>query len=360
MFGRIPRYVFRAFLAAFAITLVSVLALFVLVDLFTKIGDFVKPEREGLLAYMARYYLWHLPVIFAQVGPVVTLVGVAFALARLRRAGELLPVTASGMSLTRALGPVLLFAGALAAGSLALEEWGIPAAGVRIRSGGLTARGDRFQFDALVYDRTRRVLFFAGKYTPADRSAENVHLIEFDESGREGGRTFAWSAQALPGGGWRLGGGGYRHRYDADGRRQGTGRPERFDTLDYRETDLLPYDVELGGQEGRFRSLSGLAHDAVRLPDAPGPRVELHARVAHPLAHLALLLVGLPLVLAREARTVLLGPLLAGAVCGAYFVLQAVAAELGGRGLVPPALAGWAPVGIFAALGLARWETLPT
>ncbi|MCI0339594.1 MAG: LptF/LptG family permease [Planctomycetales bacterium] len=256
VFGRIPGYVFRAFLAAFAITLVSVLSLFVLVDLFTKLGDFVKPERGGLLAYIATYYLWHLPVIFAQVGPVVTLVGVAFALSRLRRAGELLPVTASGMSLTRALGPVLLFSGGLAAGGIALEEWGIPAAGARIRSGGLTARGDRFQFDALVYDRARRVLFFAGKYTPAEQSAENVHLIEFDEAGGERGRTFAWTAHALPGGGWRLGGGGYRHRYDAEGRRLGTGAPDRFESLDYIGTDLLPYDVEAGGQEGRFRSLS--------------------------------------------------------------------------------------------------------
>jgi lipopolysaccharide export LptBFGC system permease protein LptF len=107
-------------------------------------------------------------------------------------------------------------------------------------------------------------------------------------------------------------------------------------------------------------SLSALWR-ATRDPGVPAtPRVHLHSRLAHPLAHLALLLAGLPLVLRRESRSLVVGALLAGAVCGAYFLLQIACFDLGVRGWIPPALAGWAPVAILAAFGLALFDTLPT
>ena len=153
---------------------------------------------------------------------------------------------------------------------------------------------------------------------------------------------------------------GYRLAYDAEGRRTDGGTPAPFASLAYPRLQLRPYDVEHEGEAGQSRSLTSLAREAARAPELPGLRLELHGRLAHAFAHLALLLAGLPLVLRRESRSVVLGPLLGGGCCAAYFGLQAVAVDIGTRGLVAPALAAWAPVACLVAIGLAWWDTLPT
>lgn len=369
---RLSRYVFRAFLRDFAITLCALIALFLIVDGASQAGNFVKSGGEGMVLHLVRYYLLQLPMIFVQIGPVVTLVGAAFALNRLRSQGELLPILASGISLHRVLAPIIVFGLLLSALSVAFEQWVIPAASSAKREGGLSITRERQIYNLLVTDSEADLLVFIGKYVPQAQTMDNVHVFEM---GREGGawrvRGHLHARRGVPAseGGWRLED-GYRHDYDAQGRRTGDSGAVRFNSQRYTRSTLMPDDVQnassLGlslrggtGLEGRS-SLSEL-YAIAQTPAAPAaPRARFHARLAHPLAHLALLLAGLPLVLRRESRNLFLGPLLAGGVCAVYFLMQAVAFDLGIRGAISPAMAGWAPVGLLIAAGWWRWDTLPT
>ncbi len=369
---RLSRYVFATFLRNFVITLLAIVALFLIVDGATQAGNFVKSGREGMAGHLLRYYLLQLPVIFVQIGPVVTLVGAAFALTRLRKQGELLPILASGISLHRVLAPIVVFGVAMAAVSVAFEQWVIPVASQAKRTGGLSITRERQIYNLLVTDHKADLLVFIGKYVPSTATMENVHVFEM---GREGGawrvRGHLHARRGSPArdGGWLLTD-GFRHDYDASGRRVSEHGAALFNTQRYTRTTLLPDDVQNASRIGvSLRGGAGLEGRAsltdlyaiAGAPSAPAaPRARFHARLAHPLAHLALLLAGLPLVLRRESRNVFAGPLLAGAVCAVYFLLQAVAFDLGIRGVISPALAGWAPVGILLGVGWWSWDALPT
>jgi lipopolysaccharide export LptBFGC system permease protein LptF len=361
--------VFRQFGGAFALTLAVVLALFLVVDGATKVEDFYRAGRQDLPLFVLRYYAFHPPFIFMQVAPVVTLVAAAFTLGRLQRQGELTPILASGVSLHRVLRPVCAFAALAGAVTLALDEWVTPAAGEAIRERTLSARGARAQFNVIAEDPRGAVVLFVGKYTPATAEMENVHVLEMAE-GPPGtgadltewsirGRVFAWTGRYDPADGWILGD-GYRYAYDAVGARVGDGAPARFESLPYPRLRLKPIDVEHQGEAGRIRSLTRLAREVADAPDLLPPRLELHTRLAQGLAPLALLLAGLPLVLRREVRSIVLPPLLAGGVCAAWFLLQAIAQQLGTAAIIPPALAGYGPPAILLALGIACADAVPT
>ncbi|MHC5021437.1 MAG: LptF/LptG family permease [Planctomycetota bacterium] len=369
---RLARYVFTAFLRNFVITLLVLVALFLIVDGATQAGNFVKSGREGMAGHLLRYYMLQLPVIFVQIGPVVTLVGAAFALTRLRKSGELLPILASGISLHRVLRSVVLFALAMAAVSVALEQWVIPTASQAKRTGGLSITREKQIYNLLVTDHEADLLLFIGKYVPSTAAMENVHVFEMDRADgawRVRAHIHARRGEPHAGGGWRLDD-GHRLAYAADGRRETATGADRFNALHYTRTKLLPDDVQNASRVGvSLRGGAGLEARAslselyalTRSPAAPAaPRARFHARLAHPLAHLALLLAGLPLVLRRESRNVFAGPLLAGAVCAVYFLLQAICFDLGIRGVISPAMAGWAPAGILISIGWYRWSTLPT
>jgi len=369
---RLSGYVGRAFAGAFVVTLCLVLGLYLVVDGTQRAGAVVAAQRHDVLGHLLRYYALQLPVIFVQIGPVVTLAAAAFALTQLRRRGELLPILASGVSLHRVLVPVLVAAAGLAGVAWTVDQWVTPEAAESVREEGLSTRREAQLFSVLVEDRAGRVMVYMGKYTPARATMENVHIFELadrpDGGWRYEGRC--WAREAVHGPrGWELRG-GYRRGYDAQGEPASDASLEVFDAQVYPRLTLLPYDVEQGAKLGmsvagaagleQRASLSALWRLA-GASDAPAsPRVHLHARLAHPLAHLALLLLGLPLVLRRESRSMVLGALLAGAVCGAYFLLQALCFDLGVRGVIPPALAGWAPVGLVAAIGLTWYDALPT
>ena len=226
---RLSRYVLVAFLFAFAITLIAIVALFLVVDGTRQAQALVKSGRHDVVGQMLRYYALHLPIIFVQIGPVVTLVAAAFALTRLRRTGQLVPILASGVSLHRVLLPVVVFALGMVGLSLAFEQWVIPPASASIRTQGLSNRREAAIYNLLVEDRANGLVVFMGKYTPARQAMENVHVFELADPGGGGnwqlrGRLFAWQGSALPTGGW-LFRDGYRYDYDATGRRRGDGTP---------------------------------------------------------------------------------------------------------------------------------------
>jgi len=270
------------------------------------------------------------------------------------------------------LAPVILFAVVMAGASVALEQFAIPAAAQAKREGGLGITREKQIYNLLVNDRQADLLLFIGKYEPRFARMENVHWFEMSRAGgawRVRAHLHAKRGSLHVDGGWKLEE-GYRHDYDAAGRRVRESGAELFNVLQYTKSTLLPNDVQNASRIGvSLRGGAGLEarssltelYAIAQAPAAPAaPRARFHARLAHPLAHLALLLAGLPLVLRRETRNVFAGPLLAGGVCAVYFLLQAFAFDLGVRGAISPAMAGWAPAGILLAAGWYRWDTLPT
>ena len=93
---------------------------------------------------------------------------------------------------------------------------------------------------------------------------------------------------------------------------------------------------------------------------SPNVRVKIHSRILQPLLDLTLLLLGLPLVAARDNRNVFLAIGICMGLVALFFIVAIACQQLGASCLISPALAAWAPLMIFvpAAVGMssAMWE----
>lgn len=132
MFRRIDRYIIKAFLAWFGVSLVGLVGFYLVVDLFTRLHKFFDFDKSEIIQRIFIYYIWHVPFQLTEFLPLVTLMGAMFALARMGKANELVPIMGSGISLYRVVANIFLMA-VLAMGLMYfLQEWFMPTFADRI------------------------------------------------------------------------------------------------------------------------------------------------------------------------------------------------------------------------------------
>lgn len=155
---RLDRYVTSFFLWHFVLCLVAVMGLYVLVDTFAHLDDYVE---QGSLARQVRwiitYHAYQIPVLIGQFLPIVVLLGGIISLARLAAHNELNATKAAGVSIHRTLLPV--FAAALVVGLLgaADQELLVPSLERDIRRiRYATRKSDQQYNDVFTYDEEQR------------------------------------------------------------------------------------------------------------------------------------------------------------------------------------------------------------
>lgn len=134
IFCRIDRYVIKSFLAWFGVSLVGLVGFYLVVDLFTRLYKFFDYDRSEIIQRVLAYYLWRTPFHMTEFLPLVTLMGAMFALARMSKSNELVPIMGSGISLYRVVGNIFLMAVLVMGLMYGLQEWFMPAFADRIVS----------------------------------------------------------------------------------------------------------------------------------------------------------------------------------------------------------------------------------
>ena len=121
LWRRHDAYVTRAFWGAFGAVLLFFTLIFVLIDMAERLKQLnrywerVEDAGYAPLAALARFYATMIPFVWLRIIPLAAPMAGAFALARLARHQELVPLVGAGVSTRRVLLPVLL-SGALLAG----------------------------------------------------------------------------------------------------------------------------------------------------------------------------------------------------------------------------------------------------
>lgn len=354
---RLHAYLLKAFAAGFAISLASVLLLYIVIDLSTNLGQFLEAGRGHLPRFIAAYYVTRVPLIAGKLAPLAALLAAAFTLAFFEKRNELVPIKASGISMQRFTRPLVVAALLVTAASLALEEWAVPWASRKIYMENLEA-SEPHLWNQLVPDRANDLYVFYIAYYTADERLEMVHVSRVDDQARE--REFLYADEGRPDTvdgkrGWRLER-GYRILYDEKGLR--VSGPDPFDTW-FLETRLRPADMENRSRPDEM-SLSSLARQWRTNPSLHALGVRFHFRAAFPVAGPILVWLGLPLILAGAHRRYFLGALSTALLAGAYFAVAFLALRLGMNGAIPPFLAGWGPAALFGALAFAVHDRMPT
>ena len=359
--SRLDRYVIQRFFAAFALILLSALAVYLIADLTEKADDFVKNDVPAEV--ITDYYKYVSFQNTYDLAPLVVLITTLAVFGLLSRNNEVIAAKASGISVYRLAVPALL-ASLVIVGFLGfLETKVLPSSNQRV-----TALLDQIQGRKVVRSfrrADRNWLYGQGRYIynylhydPDEQALHRLQVFEFDENDRLIKRLFARKATYV-GDGWLF-------------------EESWTRTFDGRETvDYQPYDKPVLGY---FPETPTYFESEVRQPEAlsyrelsehieeiessgqsvPKLRVALAKKIGFPAICFVMALVALPYSFRLGRRGALYG-VGVGIILGIVFLASyAFSTMLGETGSLPPPVAVWSPsiaFILFALYGFLGVET---
>src|SRR3990172_1244407 len=110
MFSIVDRYVTRSFIYSFIIFFFLLFGLFVVVETFSNIEDFIEAGLAQLPGMLLRIYAVRVFTIFQQTSPLVVAAAAVTTITRMNKNNELVPLKASGLSIYRILWPIFFAA----------------------------------------------------------------------------------------------------------------------------------------------------------------------------------------------------------------------------------------------------------
>src|SRR5579871_5521128 len=128
MFKLLDRQLIRSYIKAYLICFVSLLSLYIVIDLFTNIDDFTSRSTGlgSLVHHIFGYYSVKSSYIFDLLSEAIALLAAMFTVAWMQRNNELLPLLSAGVSTQRVVRPVLLSACLMLGFTILNQEMVIP------------------------------------------------------------------------------------------------------------------------------------------------------------------------------------------------------------------------------------------
>lgn len=371
------RYVTWTFFKIFAICLICLTGLFVVVDAFSNLEEFVElgQRAKGIIAAFLGYYAPRALQIFDRTGALLSLTAAIGTLAWMQRHNELTAIEAGGISKSRVVRPILWSALVLVILGIANRELLIPQYRERLSRNAQSWDGSQPQPISPVQDLVNEVWLLSGKITPADGKIDQPEFRLPASCETIGTSIRAETALFVPAcaehpAGFQLF--DVKHPTNADEQPSviADNKPIVLTPRDYSwlgrgelfiVCSISIADVAYGPNLRRFSSLkqqiSDLWNSSVWTSNRQ--RVEVHGRLVRPAVDYAILLIGLPIVLSRRDRNIFLS---LGVCLMVVLVIQSliiVCHWLGSyRFIASAALSAWLPVAALLPLGYALYVRL--
>jgi lipopolysaccharide export system permease protein len=339
----LARHLLMRFVETGLVSFVVMLVALVLGDVVDNLQWFAK--YHSTLDEVMRFYAARVPLLASQVVPMTLLIAAALTVSLLGASGELIGMRACGISAVRISLPILAACAVVAIAYGAAVDRFVPhtaALANRIKHVEIKAQNTE---RVAVWLRDRDHLYQADRIDPLAGVAQGITIYELDSIGQPTARIDAESGRHVGEGTWHL---AFPRRVEAGP--TGARRSEAAPVVNFG-------DELVSEREGADLSVDELRDEIGALEsrgfDATAYRVDLHAKLAAPLA--CLLLPALALVLAtggppfRTPAQILLSSV---AIVAAHFTLSAFCISLGYRGAISVFMAGWGETAVFAA-GLA-------
>ena len=367
--NKVDRYILGSFAASLGLSIAGLLGLYIVIDMVVNLEDFLNLRGISEAASaIGRYYYYNLPVVFLNLSPFITLLAAIFTLTKLQKVNEHIPIIGSGISMQRAIAPILVGSTLIAVLTYADQEYFIPRYAGKLYSLKEVVKKNR-QYDGrlAVMDKQRNV-FVVDSYDIREKKIDGVWIFErggvadnprfiYARAGRwietdsspEGETIGEWRFSSC----WVL---------SLDENRRPIGPYSEVEEIVYDEkkTSLKPHEIRKTSTLNLFYSTTELYRRWLEGPEKKRLLVTVHSRLVFPLFNIILLMVGVPFVVRLRSDSRLWGIGIAVLVSAAFFAVNFVAIDLGNRQALPPALAAWLPVLIFGAGGLFLFDTMET
>ena len=341
----LQRYVARHYaqmlLLSFALLLVS----YLLVDVLERLQWFARYHADTLKAL--RFYSVRIPLLASRVIPMSLLLATTLTVSVLSAHRELVGMRACGVSVVRALTPILVIAGIIAPGYFLLNEVVVPRTNALadwLKDTEIKNRTPQASpLRMLIWYRAGTKVYQTTQLDPQLGEAQEISIYDLGTNGLPVSRTDARAAKHVGNGVWELvdpvrteiSEQGLHETPAAPRAQLGEAPSETLDTMHLGVWQLVReiHDTEVNGY------------------DATTYRVDFHVKLAAPFTCLLLPAVALFFAIGGPPFP---GPaltILTSSVLGVgHILLTGVCASLGYGGFLPPSLAGWAPSAGLAAL----------
>jgi LPS export ABC transporter permease LptF/LPS export ABC transporter permease LptG len=364
--GSFPRlmdiYLLRRFFSYFGLLMAAFIFLFEAFTFFELLDDIARHKVPFLI--VVDYFRNLTPYLLYQLAPLGALVATLVTIGVMSKNNEIVACKASGISLYRLAGPLLLAGFILASTMIILDDTYLPYANQRQDALRNQIKGRPAQ----TYTQPQRWIFGDNAkiynydlFDPNQNLFGGLSVVEIDPA------TFAirrrvfasraqWSdSQNL----WVLESGWVRDFADGS-----VSKYERFNVKDLPELTEPPSYFHREVRQAFQMNWAELRRYAASLQkagfDVSALRVQWHRKLAFPLIAPISMLLAFPFAFLVGTRGAVGGVAIGVAIGILYWLGAELLTAMGGVGQLPPFLAGWAPDIIFFFLGLYFFFKMPT
>ena len=209
------RYLFMRLFQVFALVLVAMAVIWIMVDLYGNIDDFLEHKVNFLL--ILRFYIWNIPRMLVLVLPAAVLFSMLFTLLSLNRRNELVAFQSGGMAPLIMFAPFFLFA-LLCVVALAYDMSG-PSATAEVTRDRLLKqiKGESAGRDDLTtlidVDSIHHRAWYIGDLNTRTGQAKKIAITDMDDQWHDV-RAYAANSAAWTDESWQLNGGVSKISYD--------------------------------------------------------------------------------------------------------------------------------------------------
>jgi lipopolysaccharide export system permease protein len=341
----LPRYIAHSYLQMLFLSFVLLLVGYLLVDVLERLEWFARYRADAL--EVVRFYGVRIPLLASRVIPMSLLLATVLTIGVLSAQRELIAMRACGISVTRALIPILLIAGVVTPGYFLLNEVVVPrtnALADQLKETEIKGRGSGASpLHMAIWYWAGTHVSQAAQLDPQLGEAQEVSIYELGANGLPISRTDARAARHVGNGVWELVDPVRVEISDQGLRETSADLFVQLGEAPSATVDTMHLGIRQLGHEINYAEVNGY--------DATVYRVDLHMKLAAPLACLLLPAVALFFAIGGPPSP---GPALtlfaSGILSVCYVLLTGVCASLGYGGVLPPGIAGWGPPASLATL----------
>ena len=351
----LDKYIVRELLGPFGFGIAAFSSIFIGTTTLFRIAQYITQYGASWLS-VGKLFLYSLPGIIAYTFPMSMLLASLLAFGRLSGASEITAMRSGGISFFRLSAPVFVVAFLVSLFAVQFNELVVPAANTayndviqyEIKKDMALKSQDHIIIKDMDGDKLKR-LTYARKYEETTNSLTGVTMEEFDNGMLA--RVENAERAALQGDRWVMYN-GVIHDLTPEGRLERTLRFEQ----QLMPLDKSPADISREQKKPEEMTIKELKQCIKLLKQefvvTNVYEVELHQRLAIPMASFVFALIGTPLGLQPHRSSSSIGLGISIIIIFIYYAIMMVATALGQGGTIPALLAAWLPNLLGIAVGV--------
>ncbi|HEY7166662.1 MAG TPA: LPS export ABC transporter permease LptG [Candidatus Binatia bacterium] len=348
--GILDRYLVRAFLRVFFISLVCSSSLFLIVDCFDRLGTFL--DAGASLSTIARYFFYTTPLSISRVIGFATLFSTLFSLGTLARTQEVTAMRASGLSIQRISLPILMVSLLICLVTFSWNEGLVP----------IFAHRASMIYKVEIKNRQQQSLFGTSDiWIRGEGSFINVDHFDVNSRALEGvtvlqiNRDFSLRGLVqIPAVHWT--GKQWESKEGVEWRFAPEGKLTSEKVIATPPVTETPDDLKLLAREPEEFSFFDLQKQIADMSskgiDTRAYNVDLQTKLAMPFISPLMVLLAIPFAVRKQIAGVALSFGIAIVIGFGYWVLSAFCISLGHGGALSASIAAWVPTSIFSLIGI--------